>query len=63
MKLTNKQQKLIVINSILNKNFKNILPYQLKNIILQNNRLNLKNFSIKYETNFYNLTSNYCGYN
>src|SRR3972149_6719503 len=44
MKLTNRQQKLMIINSILNDNFKNILPYQLKNIILQENRLNTEKF-------------------
>ena len=47
MKLTKKQQKLIVINRILNEKFKNILPYQLKNIILQENRLNTEKFHCK----------------
>ena len=60
---TKKQQKLIVINRILNEKFKNSLPYQLQNIILQNNRLNLKNFYIKYENTFNNFIYKITEYN
>ena len=45
--MNQRQLKLLIINRILNNKFKNILPYQLKNIILQENRINTEKFHCK----------------